>query len=312
MFDDKYFNSQLYIDNIMMLQENVWKKLSDQEKENVLQSIIDGVSNELGLSRLCTVATADLSLKKKWAQYDPKENQITINRELLSQSMNSPQNFKQIMRYPTKSLYFFLMHEVEHAIQAYYLGYPALCQNKNDLKLWRCNRHTDGPDNSYFKINYNVNNVLAIASEYLYKLQPIERDANSFAFQMSKRFVEKMHELFPDDPAFESAIDYSSSDQVVVDACIILRSKNPLQDVDNILFTMNGYFVAQPLNAYMCNIIKETQDPNLIEKIVENERENRKHLEEQIRKEMEKEQNLRVDDSLFEDPIINQNDAIER
>ena len=60
----------------------------------------------------------------------------------------------------------------------------------------------------------------------------------------------------------------------------MFRTPDPIHDLDNILLTINGYFVDEPLNEIMCDVIRNTQSIDMVKRLDANQAKNLQHAEE--------------------------------
>ena len=113
----------------------------------------------------------------------------------------------------------------------------------------------------------------------LYQLQPIEREAWDFANKRVAEFISTMNELFPEQFQVKG-FSYFDFDETMEMARMVFISDDPIHDIDNILLTMSGLFVDEPLNEIMCDVIRNTQSIDMVKRLDANQAKNLQHAKE--------------------------------
>lgn len=170
-------------------------------------------------------------------------------------------------------LFYYIAHESFHIKQYNALETEDLNADKNYTML-SCNNVYN---NSYIHPSSEHGHLLL---DYLYVLQPIERYAWNFANEQINELNEFIKENFPEDGLNEVSFVGISIDDYILSSQIMFRTTDPIRDLDNILLTINGYFVDEPLNEIMCDVIRNTQSIDMVKRLDANQAKNLQHAEE--------------------------------
>jgi hypothetical protein len=257
-----------YIKAFMALKHETWYSLDMDDQEKTLQTIVEYYSRLLGTEQLAQVKIRDF-YTDVMAQYNPKTNEISIRKDLVTRGViEMVDGCVAHYEHPTNRIFFYLAHEIKHAMQHYYLMHPEACKDNDELELIKINqKHIGDKNNSYFVRDMNRADGLSIYTHYLYMLQPVERYAWEFAYKQIEDFKNMMHEIYPDDRAFTDVIVYSDFLEVCKYANAMFNSKDALLDIDTLLRVINGDVVERKLNDVMCAAIKLTQESHMYNNI---------------------------------------------
>jgi hypothetical protein len=212
--------------------------------------------------------------------YNHLNKEVNVRKDVAEHGMKiAPNGERFICERPVLELAHSASHEAEHAGQHYYLDHPEIEIDEQERLLWKCNNTVfQNEGRVYFRINEEDKRITALSS-CLYVLQPIERDAFEYAQKSINAIIKHMHELFPDDPDFEYPYHDEFVERCKNDSYILFDTDTPYRDIDNIMLTICGYFVEEPLNEIMCEVIKETQQPFLYDRLRKNQERNLKIIE---------------------------------
>lgn len=265
-------NNLKYVNAVLALRPSVWTNMQEKEKLDTLQTIVDFYLGDIYPNGECRVELSPFNNHTTMARYQPDVNIIQMREEMILRGEVNTKNGKaRAMIDPTSQIFFYLVHEIAHARQQHKLNNPHLYPDDAKIELYRCNQSCTGELNSYFKSESIADGPLADFAEYLYMLQPVECEAFQFAHEEVAAFTKAMHEFFPNECNVYPSIVYSNFEEIKNTARTALLSLDPEHDINNVLRTMNGLYVKEPLVEHICTIIKETQPAAMYKRIKEQE-----------------------------------------
>lgn len=77
-------------------------------------------------------------------------------------------------------------------------------------------------------------------------------------------------------------------------------SNNTVKDIENIINTIAGEFVEEPLNPFVCHVVEQTQKPEFHKMLVKQAAINNTIIEKEQKDLFDKEKDIMVDESLWE------------
>jgi hypothetical protein len=263
------FTNENYIEQIKKFQINVWSELMLEDKEKLMQWIVDYKAAQFGYPSLCNVSIRSLNDPSKKGLFVSKTGDLIIEKDLAVNGLKPPYRkngleLKNVLS--NKETFETLMHELRHAIQEYERQ-SALRDGFTSYSLLMCLNHEYGQNshiNAYFKATEKDSR-----SVVLYMIQPTERDAFLFADKECREFNELMHSLFPSDEAFSMHDTFSAFNDAIQDAMILFETSEPFEDIDKILKSINGLPIDMPLNNLMYDAVQETQKKSWPQRIKE-------------------------------------------
>ena len=240
---------------------NKWESLSVDAKAAICQAILNYTS---GTDKF-TICFTNLGGQIKGRCF-PFFHEVEMDEGLISNtdSVSASQVAKAV---------FYVCHEGCHVKQYNDLEEGALESKDiifhNNVGIKDCNN------------NYIVGpkTEADIKLSLLYQLQPIEREAWDFANKRVSEFISTMNELFPEQFQVKG-FSYFDFDETIEMARMVFISDDPIHDIDNILLTMSGLFVDEPLNEIMCDVIRNTQSIDMVKRLDANQTKNLQHAEE--------------------------------
>lgn len=259
-----------YIESLKALQKDNWDAMADwQEKQKALQKIVDCYAKFLGIESLGSVFVIPFDKDDDAvAKYYGDSRQIVIREDLVVKGKMLMRGKPRDVAHPANYVFFYLMHEVKHAIQQYELEHPEASKDLEKLKLVKCNQHhTDDEKNTYFSRLKDPDDAMYMYAHCLYTLQPTERFAWEFAYEQLEIFMTEMHKAYPDDPAFVNKTTYSSFPADLRWANENMGAFDILSDIDDIVLTMNGEYVEKRLNGFICGLVNMIYSAKICEKI---------------------------------------------
>lgn len=145
-----------------------WKKLTFEERMNVLQQVECEVAN-IAHRPVCSVDCKRLG-EGHYGYYTPGDDCITLNADCVRSDSFS--DYKEALDT--------LIHEGRHAYQEYNLNGREVHPRQGDISNWKMNEKDYGyQDAGHYGFK-------------LYELQPVEADARAFAEDVLKRYQYKM------------------------------------------------------------------------------------------------------------------------
>ena len=290
-----------HIDIFHSFLPEVWSGLSNKEREFVLQSIVDEYFKKLGIDKSPRVWICDFpDGNSNLAEHYPKIGQILIRADLVNNGQITIDGDVIDYKWYLQQVYFALMHEMRHSIQKYYVEHPELCGDIGWLELMSNNRNTGTPETSvYFTIDNELHRSLKLSATCLYELQPSEIDANDFAQKQLLLFVQHMRDKFPDHWMYDDVHVPIKFNARVEDARVLFLTNSPVEDINDVLFAINGNHVDRKLNDCVCGAVRDTQANHLYEKLelyLENERND---LEKEMK--VQNSNDVEIDISIFLD-----------
>ena len=245
-------------------QHHIWTSLDVEKRIKALQDVVDIYSKQFGVDRLCEVFASKLDNGVNGAYYAATK-EIAIQLDIIANGEKRNVHGKCTkLGEPAIYALYYLMHELKHAIQYHYMANPHLCEDKRELLLIQNNRwHKDG-DSTYIK-NCEHKGTIGMYLSYMYVLQPLENYAWNFANEEVDKLIAEMQKYFANEIGKNfTKFDVSESIEF---AKSLFSIEDPAYELNKILLVLNGYDVGEELNETMCEVIRETQEPQMNHKI---------------------------------------------
>lgn len=271
------YNIATYFGHLKNMQIDNWRRLSLAQKEETLQYIVDYKAHQLGLPSICKVVIRNLNDSSKKGIFNKKTDELIINSKLAIDCLSTPYRTIDNHVLANKDVFEVLMHEFEHALQKHAI--EIISNHGFDMSVFKLNYH-DGNDSKLHSL-FCVNKSDIELSTLLYKLQPVERDAFMFAKKECESFNQNMHNLFPNDLAFEYNDDFSMFEDSIDEAINKFQTQTPFEDIDDIIRHINGIEPLKPLNQKMWEAVQKTQTKSLMQQLSERFFEQRYDYDEQ-------------------------------
>ena len=256
------------------LSTNGWLAAKEiEDKEKALQKIVDFYSQRFfGIERLCSVAIIPFGDASN-ARYEPSLNTIFLREDMVQYGRVKMENgLEKTYTYPAKYAFFYLMHELRHAMQEYCITNPEKCPSDMRIDLIKLNQSNKDPElNLYLKSeSTRLGPQKTVCHERLFVmhlLQPAEKDAWEFAHKEVQDFEDIMREMFPNDVAFRTKETYSSFSRHAKRANTLFNTQSPIKEINDIFLAMSHHNVDAELNSQMCSTLLNSQCDEMCQKV---------------------------------------------
>lgn len=259
-----------YLEAICNLRDCVWRSLDYAQQDESLQAIFEHLAES---DLKYKVAVVTFGHDKSMGHCFPFLHQVELREDLVRRGVIDVEGDPPMQReHPLLLTYFYLAHESKHVTQYSQLECGVSTGDAYRDMMIACNNlGMNTSINSYINGKCDPNNQNAVLLPYLYCLQPLEREAWEFANSATSEFIAIMQEKYPNDIEFFERFNYFPLSENIEMAKMFFLTDDPLRDIDNILLTINGYFVEYPLNDIMCDVIRTTQSKEMYQLLLKNQ-----------------------------------------